>query len=307
MANYASPISGVHSCFVDICSDDAQNNHHIHGNGEFKVTISNANRVTQAIKVVVDKVILPHVFTNINQYTTKMVLFQGDTVVNSWQTNRPQWTTPDIYAEQLVVSFGAPHLEWEYFNHSSQQPRFRVKANADNVRIVADYDWFVMMGLVSRTLRYTGPDKLEKVFAGDYNYKLYELALPPAGVWTDDDANVVPQNFDPPYHTIPNFGGPTLAHIEIHGISNGNYLSSDGHKRDVLCTVPLHNVRYGEYACFSGVDIFMGDVEFQSVVDMSKVTVRVLDSNFRVMFIPENYLVNIILKVFHVSTYPPPV
>lgn len=308
MANYFSPISAVHSCLVDICSDDAQTNHPTHGNGEFKVTISNATRVTQAVKVVLDRVLLPNVFTNINKYTKKVWVVKTPVLtkilpdVTPWECTE-HWATPESYLE-LLNKLGGMDFKWSLSKQPTETPYFYVTHSlSSKVSLIADYDWFVMMGLTSRAKKYQarGPDAIPSSMLQDATYHLYQLDLPPAGVSTNDTSFSTS-----PYATIYNFGGATLAHIELHGISNGNQISSDGHKRDIIATVPLHNVPYGAYACYTGVDVFMGDIEFQSVVDMSNITVRILDHNFRVMYIPENYLVNIILKLFHVSTYPPP-
>jgi hypothetical protein len=103
-------------------------------------------------------------------------------------------------------------------------------------------------------------------------------------------------------HSMINFGGEKLVHVSIKEVAAGNMVCSDGTERNVVCSIPLHDVEYGQYACLAANDVYVEDVDYRSHTDLSKVRVQILDKNFNTLKIQKSYPVIVIMKIYHRDT-----
>ena len=99
-----------------------------------------------------------------------------------------------------------------------------------------------------------------------------------------------------------NFGGEKIVHVSMKEVAAGNMVCSDGTERNVVCSIPLHDVEYGQYACLSANDVYVEDVDYRSHTNLAKVRVQILDKNFNVLKIQKNYPVIVIMKIYHRDT-----
>lgn len=87
-------------------------------------------------------------------------------------------------------------------------------------------------------------------------------------------------------------------------ISRNNVLTSDSRNRNILATVPMTGVPRCEYAHYSGVDIYVDNIDYKGPTSLDKVEFEVTDDKHNVLTIPTHTPVAISLKVYHDDTDP---
>ena len=284
MSTYTSPICSINSCNVELSSRFAHSKHPTSGNGKFEVLLSNASRVTQGVKVVPTRVWIPNVFNNINEHTQKVSILNAlaDTVIKT-----VTFTNSFYSRDEYITEFNTQLAGFVTMTFTGvPQNKIQLTAAA-NSHIVASVDWFDMVGLHTVTEPYTGVP----VGAVVANHETRLLTL--------QNATATPAFT---LSTIPNFGGPTLVHLHIHSMCDGNQLCADSVKRDIMLTIPLVDTAYGFYYCNTATDIWVDDFEHRVETDLSHTTVELLDSKYRPLHVPENYDVTVILKLYHMYT-----
>ena len=102
---------------------------------------------------------------------------------------------------------------------------------------------------------------------------------------------------------IPRVGGEHVVHIAIGEAAPGNMVCSDSKSRDILLTCSMHDVPYGQFMAFEAKDLYVDDIDYKTVTNLHQAQISLLDHKFRVLTVPENYPVSIILKVFHNDTH----
>lgn len=285
MSTYTSPICSINSCNVELSSRFAHTKHPTSGNGKFEVLLSNASRVTQGVKVTPTRVWIPNVFNNINEHTQKVTVLDaaGTTVIQT-----ETFTNAFYSRDEYITEFNARFIGVMTMTFTGV-PQNKIQLTAAAAyHIAASVDWFDMVGLHTVSEAYPPTFHVDGLVAGHTTRMLKTPAATPTPAFT--------------LSTIPNFGGPTLVHLHIHGMCDGNQLCADAVKRDIMLTIPLVDTAYGFYYCNTATDIWVDDFEHRVETDLSHTTVELLDSKYRPLYVPENYDVTVILKLYHMYT-----
>ncbi len=87
-------------------------------------------------------------------------------------------------------------------------------------------------------------------------------------------------------------------------ISRNNVLTSDSRNRNILATVPMTGVPRCDYAHYTGVDIYVDNIDYKGPTSLEKVEFTVTDDKHNVLTIPTHTPVAISLKVYHDDTDP---
>ena len=87
-------------------------------------------------------------------------------------------------------------------------------------------------------------------------------------------------------------------------ISRNNVLTSDSRNRNILAAIPMTGVPRCEYAHYTGVDIYVDNIDYKGPTSLDKVEFEVTDDKHNVLTIPTHTPVAISLKVYHDDTDP---
>ena len=123
------------------------------------------------------------------------------------------------------------------------------------------------------------------------------------------DANLTLPN-NPPMTILQSVSGGCVnmdipyVHITSPQISRNNVLTSDSQNRHILATIPMTGVARCEYAHYTGVDIYVDNIEYKGQTSLDKVEFIVTDDKHNQLTIPEHTPVSISLKVYHDDTDP---
>ena len=122
----------------------------------------------------------------------------------------------------------------------------------------------------------------------------HELQLPTdASMTIQQSVNGGCVNMDIPY-----------VYITSPQISRNNVLTSDSRNRNILATVPMTGVPRCDYAHYTGVDIYVDNIDYKGPTSLEKVEFAVTDDKHNVLTIPTHTPVAISLKVYHDDTDP---
>ena len=103
-------------------------------------------------------------------------------------------------------------------------------------------------------------------------------------------------------NTFVKMGGTPLVYVVSLECAPNNCMGSDGNRYNVLCSVPLHEASFGQYACYLAPDVFVDDVDYRTARSMSQATFHVLDHRFRPVYIDPRFPVTIKVKCYHKDT-----
>ena len=123
------------------------------------------------------------------------------------------------------------------------------------------------------------------------------------------DANLTLPN-NPPMTILQSVSGGCVnmdipyVHITSPQISRNNVLTSDSQNRHILATIPMTGVARCEYAHYTGVDIYVDNIDYKGPTSLDKVEFSVTDDKHNQLTIPEHTPVSISLKVYHDDTDP---
>lgn len=87
-------------------------------------------------------------------------------------------------------------------------------------------------------------------------------------------------------------------------VSRNNVLTSESRNRNIIATVPMTGVPRCEYAHYTGVDIYIDNIEYRGPTSLDRVEFEVTDDKHNVLTIPTHTPVSISLKVYHDDTEP---
>jgi hypothetical protein len=103
-------------------------------------------------------------------------------------------------------------------------------------------------------------------------------------------------------NTRPHMGTTPVVYVTTRQFGINRMIASNNRDYNVIATVSMHDVPYGSYGVFRGVDVFMDDIEFRSPRSLDQVDVELLDSNYNTLTIDPRFEVILQLKVFHTDT-----
>lgn len=115
---------------------------------------------------------------------------------------------------------------------------------------------------------------------------------------------------NPPMTILQNVNGGCVnmdipyVYITSPQISRNNVLTSDSRNRHILAAVPMTGVPRCEYAHYTGVDIYVDNIDYKGPTSLDKVEFIVTDDKHNVLTIPTHTPVAISLKVYHDDTDP---
>lgn len=121
-------------------------------------------------------------------------------------------------------------------------------------------------------------------------------------------ALVLPNN--PPMTILQSVSGGCVnmnipyVYITSPQISRNNVLTSDSRNRNILAAVPMTGVPRCEYAHYTGVDIYVDNIDYKGPTSLDKVEFEVTDDKHNVLTIPTHTPVVVSLKVYHDDTDP---
>lgn len=87
-------------------------------------------------------------------------------------------------------------------------------------------------------------------------------------------------------------------------ISRNNVITSDGQQRNILAAIPMTGVPRCDYAHYTGVDIYVDNIEYKGPTSLDKVEFEVTDDKHNILTIPTHTPVSISFKVYHDDTDP---
>jgi len=289
-----------HSCLVNCCSHHAVEVSNEYGNGHFKCTFNNVNKLTHAIKVLPHTISLPHIFPNINQYNSSIrIRFQNaDPEFVDWQIPHGFYTAEklvELINNKFIEEFNTrdpltdDFLGPFFINPETNMINLKnVKPFGRSCNILGQLEFFQMLGLHE--------------FARENNTGVTaDPAYPYKIQWMSDQLSIFKARGD---YQLPNFGGEKLVHIIVRGgAAQGNMVAGSSQEHNVLATVPLHDVEYGQYIHSKAVDLYVDDIDYQSITNLQTIELQVVDHRFRPLPIPTNYVVSANLKVYHKDTH----
>lgn len=87
-------------------------------------------------------------------------------------------------------------------------------------------------------------------------------------------------------------------------ISRNNVLTSDSRNRNILATIPMTGVPRCDYAHYTGVDIYVDNIDYKGPSSLDNVEFEITDDKHNTLTIPTHTPVAISLKVYHDDTDP---
>ena len=157
--------------------------------------------------------------------------------------------------------------------------------------LVTTYAFTGKYGEIKNVIRINAHDSLLRLlgFASDHT-----LDLP-----TDANMTILQSldgdcvNMDIPY-----------VYITSPQISRNNVLTSDSRNRNILAAIPMTGVPRCDYAHYTGVDIYVDNIDYKGPTSLDRVEFEVTDDKHNVLTIPTHTPVTISLKVYHDDTDP---
>lgn len=233
------------------------------GKTEFQFGINNSVYLKNVRKIVPQSISLPNIFPNVNSHR------------NSWV--EPSSGTPKVLdAKQYTTSTLVTAL-----NSKSTDFTFSVDANG--------YFNIACTGTKSMdTSANTYPKEIFEMlgFQDDLESNGTELSIP---------TSIVASN-------LPNLGGEKKVFISSAKLAQANCIhGGDDTPYDILTVISFHDVGFGFEANYRAEDMIVGDVEYDFANQLDKIHVTLLDSKFRPLYLPTNYHLRMVLKIFHMD------
>jgi len=183
--------------------------------------------------------------------------------------------------------------DWTFTTTVTQPPNYGPDAG---FAVRASRDFFELMGW-SNLIFHEDPDGKCYMWLSWINTPMQNTYD-----WINDHSQL-PSSGETRTSMIPRMGGEHVVHIAINEAAPGNMVCSDSKARDILLTCSMHDVPYGQFMAFEAKDLYVDDIDYKTVTNLHRAQITLLDHKFRVLTVPENYPVSIILKVFHNDTH----
>ena len=282
--SFAKVIQEYNSVNLEYSSVTTTNTDPIHGHGNFEVNLAHLAQADKSVKVVAQRVWIPNVFNNVNAHTSQVTVVDAALAIVQQVSIATGFYTRAEYIAAFNTAMGASCV-MTYVAAPTNRIQITCPANGF---VIASQDWFNMVGFTNVTALADTANLASVFIDNNVTLELPVVAAVAAPVVT--------------ISSIPNFAGETLVHVALSRVSDSNCLCHDSQKRDVLLTVPLTTTPYGEYHCSVAPDTFLDDFEFRSEQSTSNARIQLLDFRYRLLPVPTNYHVTIMLKVYHVDT-----
>jgi hypothetical protein len=272
--------------------------------GGFQITLKNPTRITNTTSVIPYLLKIPNMKQNVHlgheialvAYTTASVSELRDdlftVVVPPGQYNTSEYSSllTSLYTAELVKSppatrkaggliFGvgpSGHITMEKVVHTDASGGVyswtSTGYDSDSYHLVTSEDTFHFLGYSSHHRPSYIDEGLHELQVRDLNNTLQETGLPDAG-----GDNVL-------YVSIREFGP--------------NLIGSDGIERNIFAAVDLADTPYGEYSSQRSSDFYLDNIITDSSYQQT-FHIEILDSKFRMVKIPINKEVVIVLKLFY--------
>jgi hypothetical protein len=274
MAMFQPVMARYDSSVVTLSSDDAKTDA-VYGNGKFTCAMANTNRgCTHAVKIVPTLVLVPNVFSNV---------YVG---MNAFATTD---SAPTTYAWSIVPGFYSLSMFVDAFNVSAAKPAYLTLAVSNT-----GYTRFVNSGVGARNAPIQMSVSMSDML-GFTDRALFPIVLGVVVV-TVLSAVTVTAN------AIPRMGTTPVVYVVARQLAVNRMIASDSRDYNVLATVSLHDVPYGSYGVYRGVNMFMDDIEFRTPQSLNQLDVELLDINYMPLTVDVRFPVIIQLKVFHTDT-----
>jgi hypothetical protein len=257
-------------------------------NGSFTCALNNTG-IAGIVKVIPDRVMIPNMFNNVNEYNNSVVFK----------------STVAPYDPLLTVTVPIGFWSVEYFCYLFNQQAngivvlaidstvggtgtinvFMNPSLASSLNLQASMDFFELIGLqdfTSRSSLAITPDPTQLQTTTQV-----VLSLTPASIAIMNAARCVPC-----------FGGEPLVHVSCKDVSPRNLTMCNGVDYNIMYTMFLNTTPRGSYASFESTDIYAHDIDYHQKQDYSTVEIEILDRKQRPLFIPSNYPVLVMLRAY---------
>lgn len=105
-----------------------------------------------------------------------------------------------------------------------------------------------------------------------------------------------------PLFNPPNIAGPTTVHVVLQDLGDGTTVSAaTGTNYDVLCTMSLANVPFGQSGVKEVRDGASEGIGYRAPRNITSFKVKILDENFRELSLPRNFPVAIRVQLVYVA------
>jgi hypothetical protein len=274
MSMYQAVLSRQDSSLVTLSSDDAKEVDATYGNGKFKCNLMNTNRGgTHAIKIVPNLVMVPNVFNNVYTGMNQLDMYFAYSPIESITVPYGFYTRDEFV--DMYNSLGGGFIIMSVTVDGYIQ--LLATLPGDDSQLFMVPAMANMLGFTDRTLF-------------PFNGTHVDV-----GILIVNGSTVVA-------NTRPHMGTTPVVYVTTRQFGINRMIASNNRDYNVIATVSMHDVPYGSYGVFRGVDVFMDDIEFRSPRSLDQVDVELLDSNYNTLTIDPRFEVILQLKVFHTDT-----
>lgn len=254
-------------------------------NGSHQHVVPNNLYCSNIKKMIPLKVFIPNVFPNVTKHSHRIQIRtdppsqEGKVVSKDITIPVGSWSAVELASyltTKSEIGLGSV-LTWTYSNVDGKQGFVITNTDSFNWYVVElDEGVFDMLGLVTEALVATSTTRYVHVPNNNGTYP----------------ANAIPN--------WPNLGGEPLVHVSIQDIGDGNLVNADdGQLYDIVTTVPLTDIPFGETTSFQAPDIATEDLEYVHEKALNNFKVTLLDQHYRPLDLPHNFHVQMVFKLFH--------
>jgi len=242
------------------------------GSNKYRITFGpNQEHGKNVARIVPTHAMIPNLFPNVRApYNTYLIGATTVTIAEGFYTGAELAAALNT----ATTAAGFPGLVWvfEQVPGTSLMTRFTLTQNAAGPTLV--------------TVNYTNIGKI----LGELEWPGFSLV----------DFTISMSITDVAIWNFPDLGGEKIVHVKSEklGHQHGSMSVSD-HTEDLVLTIPLHNVIYGEMAHWAANDTKMGGIDCNFDVDLHTVDVSLWDSLNEPLILPETFTVELQFKVIH--------
>ena len=248
------------------------------GNAAVNFTLAQAFGISKAVKVVPALVQIPNVFPNVRE----------DAFI----------TLYNEFLQTVVANFILP-AGW----YSTQELLTFFEANG-------------FLNSDTTSILSIDPVTGKFLFAPDIGDGFYTLTMPESlfdmmgyRSFAEDQGNIPGSSGDWVWSVeavdpdIPNFSGVNTVHVLANNFGDLNCCSNVGSSETdhppIIFSVSMGSTPYGNLATSRATTLHVDDIDFRNVSDISDFDMFLTDENMKQLFVPTNYHVQIVFKVFH--------
>jgi len=221
----------------------------------------------------------------------------------------------------MKASVEPPSFEWlhrirEYYNGGGQDAdtdlrrcEYDASANVFRFYFTPDLAGVVAPSNLIDTYNLTDPEYPYGAYDGvNLQVVASSSLLRLLGFPADGSAWILPNN--PPMTILQSVSGGCVSmdipyvYIISPQISRNNVLTSDSRNRHIIAAIPMTGVARCDYAHYTGVDIYVDNIDYKGQTSLDKVEFEVTDDRHNLLTIPTHTPVSISLKVYHDDTDP---